>query len=51
MYNVVVEKGYEVKVELIGWLSYLLVMGLAFLIIYYWKMSSLFSPNSLNKSA
>ncbi len=48
MYNVVVEKGYEVKVELIGWISYLLVMGLAILTIYYWKMSSPFSPKSFS---
>jgi uncharacterized protein len=45
MYNVVVEKGYEEKVELIGWISYLLVMGLTILAFYYWQRSSQFSSN------
>jgi len=36
-YKVVVEKGNEAKVELVGGISYLLVMGMAILAFYYWK--------------
>jgi uncharacterized protein len=37
MYKVVVEKSNESRVDQIGWISYLLVMGLAILAFYYWK--------------
>lgn len=36
-YNAVVEKGYEVEVEQIGMLCYLLIMGLGMLSFYYWR--------------
>jgi membrane protease YdiL (CAAX protease family) len=37
IYKVVIEKGYEVREEYIGWCSYLIVMGLGVMILYYWK--------------
>ncbi len=36
-YNALVEKGYEVEIEQIGMLCYLLIMGLGMLSLYYWR--------------
>ncbi|MDB5089484.1 MAG: family intrarane metalloprotease [Mucilaginibacter sp.] len=39
-YKAVIEKGYEARTEHAGWISYLLVMGLAILSFYYWKRNT-----------
>jgi hypothetical protein len=44
-YKVVVEKGNEAKVELVGGISYLLVMGMAIIAFYYWKKGPESSSN------
>ena len=37
-FRIIIEKGYEARIEVIGWVSYLLVMGLAILVLYNsWK--------------
>jgi len=40
IFKVVIEKGYEARVEQIGWVSYFLVMSLAIGCFYYWKKDS-----------
>lgn len=37
IYKAVVEKGYEARVEHMGWCSYVLVMGLGITVLYFWK--------------
>ena len=37
-FHIIIEKGYEGRIEIIGWVSYLLVMGLAIFVMYNsWK--------------
>jgi membrane protease YdiL (CAAX protease family) len=40
IYKAVVEKGYEARVEHIGWCSYVVVMGLGITILYFWKRNA-----------
>jgi membrane protease YdiL (CAAX protease family) len=40
LFKAIIEKGYEARIEEVGWISYLLIIGLAIACFYYWKKKS-----------